>query len=223
MDDKEYTYDLNSDVDVTINGKNRNVDDLEDYLGEYSFAVDLEFDNDGDVTKIKATLTEAAEGELKDIVESTDTLTISAAGLTLDLELAGSVDITLNDDDISLSDLNKELDYAFRDELIYVELEYNKSGKVDKIDAYWENVHGELKDVDTKDDEIKVDSDWYVMLSKAEYVYKLSSAVDADDYRNLSRYSSSVDGLEDFLASGRAKQAASQHLCLQTFSNCFIM
>lgn len=30
-------------------------------------------------------------------------------------------------------------------------------------------------------------------------------------------------GLEDFLASGHAKQAASLHLCLQTFSNCFIM
>lgn len=30
-------------------------------------------------------------------------------------------------------------------------------------------------------------------------------------------------GLEDFVASGHAKQATSLHLCLQTFSNCFIV
>ncbi|MBR4114341.1 MAG: S-layer homology domain-containing protein [Anaerotignum sp.] len=201
--DKEYTYDLNSNVDVTINGRNRDVEDLENYLGEYAFDVALEFDGDGDVSKINATLTEANAGELKDIVESTDTLTISAAGLTIDLELASGVDITLDGDDISLTELNDELDYAFGDERIYVELEYNKNGKVDKIDAYWENIVGELREVDRDKDtiDVKVGSSTktYDVASDVEIVYTISSAVDTDKYGKASDYASSLRGLRTFL------------------------
>ena len=199
VDDKEYTYDLAKDVDVEINGKGRDLDDLEDYLGEYTFEVELEFDDDGDVCKIEATLTEANEGELKDIVESKDTMTISAAGLTVELELAGSVDVTLNGDDVSLSELNEELDYAYGDSRIYVELTYNSSDKVKAIEAYWEDVHGELDDIDVDEDEIKVDGDWYYIDRDAEFVYKLAASVDEDKYSSLNRYDDDIDGLEDFL------------------------
>ena len=199
VDDKEYTYDLADDVDVEINSKNRDLEDLEDYLGEYQFDVELEFDDDGDVCKIEATLTEANEGELRDIVEDAGMIAISAAGLTIKLDLASSVDITLDGEDISLSELNDELDYAYGDSLIYVELTYNSSDKVKAIEAYWEDVHGELDDIDTDEDEIKVDGDWYYIDRDAEFVYKLASSVDEDKYSSLSRYDDDIDGLEDFL------------------------
>lgn len=199
VDDKEYTYDLAKDVDVKINGKGRDLDDLEDYLGEYTFEVELEFDDDGDVCTIEATLTEANEGELKDIVESKDIMTISAAGLTVELELASSVKATLNGDDISLRELNEELDYAYGDSMIYVELTYNSSDKVKTIEAYWEDVHGELDDIDTDENEIKVDGDWYYIGRNAEFVYKLAASVDEHKYSSLNRYDDDIDGLEDFL------------------------
>ena len=132
-------------------------------------------------------------------MEDAGTIAISAAGLTIKLDLASSVDITLDGEDISLSELNDELDYAYGDSLIYVELTYNSSDKVKAIEAYWEDVHGELDDIDTDEDEIKVDGDWYYIDRDAEFVYKLASSVDEDKYSSLSRYDDDIDGLEDFL------------------------
>ena len=119
----------------------------------------LEFDNDGDVSGIEATLKEASEGELKDIVESMNRISIKAAGLSLDLTLASSVDVTLGGKEVTLTELNNQIDYAFGDSRIYVELGYNSSGKVDEIVAYWEDVVGKLADIDEDNDEITVKVD----------------------------------------------------------------
>ncbi|MBQ5588682.1 MAG: hypothetical protein IIU70_00885, partial [Anaerotignum sp.] len=199
VDDKDFTYDLTRDVDVKINGKNKNLNDLKEYMGEYTFTVELEFDRDGDVTKIDATLAEVGEGELKDIVEKDDMITVSAAGMSVELELASSVDITLDGDDITLTNLNSELDDAYGSSRIYVELDYDKYGRVDEITAYWEDVRGELVAVETRDAEIRVDRTWYMLDRDAEFVYKLSTSVDDSKYSKVSRYDADAYGLDDFL------------------------
>ena len=202
VDDKKYTYDLAEDVDVEIDGKDRDVEDLMDNIGAYRFEVKLEFDKDGDVSKIEATLKEASEGELKDIVESANRISIRAAGLSLDLTLASSVDVTLDGEEVTLTELNNQIDYAFGDSRIYVELGYNSSGKVDEIVAHWEDVVGELTDVNEDDDEIIVKTsdgkETYELGRSVEFVYKLGASVDEDDYKSLSRYDDDLDGLMDF-------------------------
>ena len=201
VDGKNYTYDLANDVDVDINGKNRDVEDLEEYLGSYTFDVELGFDSRGDVIEIKATMKEASEGELRYIDE--DVISIRAADISMELDLASSVDITLGGKSMTISKLNDELDYAYGDSRIYVELEYNSSGKVDEITAYWEDVFGELTAVDEDDDKITVkegsSTEKYYLGRNVEFVYKLSNGVDEEDYKTLSRYGDDLDGLMDFM------------------------
>jgi len=203
VDDKEYTYDISSKVDVEINGRSRDVEDLIDYLGEYKFEVELEFDDDDEVSLIEATLTEASEGELKDIVESKNKLTITAASLNIDLTLASSVDVTLGGEDITLEELNDELDYIGGGANIYVELEFDKNDKVKTITAHWEDVVGELVDVNEDDEEITVEVSGkekdYEMDRDVEFVFKLGTSVDEDDYKKLSKYDDDIEGLLEFL------------------------
>ena len=202
-DDTDYTYDLADDVDVTINGKNRDVDDLMEYVKNYSFTVKLSFDSDGDVCEIEATLTEAADGYLKDMVEDAGTITVDAAGMNLKLDMASSVDVTLDGEEVTLSELNEQIDYVGGGSRIYVELAYNSSGKVKEITAYWEDVYGELIEINEDDDEITVKVDGkkedYEISTKVDFVYKLASTVDEDDYKKNLKYGDDLDGLQDFL------------------------
>lgn len=197
---KSYTYDLAKDVDVTINGKNRDVEDLVEYMDIYGFDVELAFDKSGDVKEIKATMEQASEGELRYIDK--DVLSIRAADMTLELDLASSVDITLDGEDMTISELDAQLDYAYGDSRIYVELKYNSSGKVTKITAHWEDVFGELTDVDDDDERITVKvgskTEKYYLSRKVKVSYQLSGSVDKDDYKTLSRYGDDLDGLMDF-------------------------
>lgn len=201
--DTKYVYDLAKDVDVTINGKSRDLSDLLDQFKSYSFNVKLAFDNQGDVSEIEATLAETKEGYLKDLVEDAKTITITAAGLNLKLDLASSVKVTLDGDEVTLSKLNNELDYAYGSSRIYVELAYNSSGDVKTITALWEDYYGELTAVDTKDDEITVKIDGkketFDISTRADIIYKLASTVDEDDYKRNLNYDDDLDGLQDFL------------------------
>ncbi|MBQ7103651.1 MAG: hypothetical protein IJN89_06295, partial [Anaerotignum sp.] len=203
VDDKEYTYDISDDVDVEINGKNRDVEDLIDYIDEYKFEVSLEFDDDDEVSLIEATLTEASEGELKDIIESKNKLTIVAASLSIDLTLADDVDVTLGGKDITLEELNEELDDIGGGANIYVELGFDKNDKVDEIIAHWEDVVGELVDVDEDDEEITVEvsrkDKTYELDRDVEFVFKLGASVDEDDYKKLSKYDDDIEGLMEFM------------------------
>lgn len=201
--EKEYTYDLADEVDVTINGKSRDVSDLIDSYKEYSFTVKLGFNNDGDVCEITAEMADAKEGYLRDLVEEKKTITVTAAGLNLKMDLASSVTVTLGGESITLSKLNSELDYAYGDSQIYVELGYNSSGEVKTITAVWEDARGELISVDRKADEITVRTDdgkkTFEISTRAEFVYKLSSTADEDDYKRNLRYDEDLYGLQDFL------------------------
>ena len=201
--EKDYTYSLADDVDVTINGKNRDVSDLIDSYKDYSFNVTLGFDKNGDVCEITAEMADAKEGYLRDLVEDKRTITVTAAGLNIKMDLASSVTVKLGGESISLTKLNSELDYAYGDSQIYVELGYNGSGEVKTITAFWEDARGELVSVDRRADEIEVRIDGskktFEISTRAEFVYKLSAAADADDYKRNLRYDEDLYGLQDFL------------------------
>ena len=201
--EKDYTYGLADDVDVTINGKNRDVSDLIDSYKDYSFNVTLGFDKNGDVCEITAEMADAKEGYLRDLVEDKRTITVTAAGLNIKMDLASSVTVKLGGESISLTKLNSELDYAYGDSQIYVELGYNGSGEVKTITASWEDARGELVSVDRRADEIEVRIDGskktFEISTRAEFVYKLSAAADADDYKRNLRYDEDLYGLQDFL------------------------
>ena len=199
--EKDYTYGLADDVDVTINGKNRDVSDLIDSYKDYSFNVTLGFDKNGDVCEITAEMADAKEGYLRDLVEDKRTITVTAAGLNIKMDLASSVTVRLGGESISLTKLNSELDYAYGDSQIYVELGYNGSGEVKTITAFWEDARGELVSVDRRADEIEVrvngSKKTFEISTRAEFVYKLSAA--ADDYKRNLRYDEDLYGLQDFL------------------------
>lgn len=201
--EKEYTYSLADDVDVTINGKSRDVSDLIDSYKDYSFNVTLGFDKNGDVREITAEMADAKEGYLRDLVEDKRTITVTAAGLNIKMDLASSVTVKLGGESISLTKLNSELDYAYGDSQIYVELGYNGSGEVKTITAFWEDARGELVSVDRRADEIEVrvngSKKTFEISTRAEFVYKLSAAADADDYKRNLRYDEDLYGLQDFL------------------------
>ena len=201
--EKDYTYGLADDVDVTINGKNRDVSDLIDSYKDYSFNVTLGFDKNGDVCEITAEMADAKEGYLRDLVEDKRTITVTAAGLNIKMDLASSVTVRLGGESISLTKLNSELDYAYGDSQIYVELGYNGSGEVKTITAFWEDARGELVSVDRRADEIEVRVDGskktFEISTRAEFVYKLSAAADEDDYKRNLRYDEDLYGLQDFL------------------------
>ncbi len=201
--EKDYTYSLADDVDVTINGKSRDVSDLIDSYKDYSFNVTLGFDKNGDVCEITAEMADAKEGYLRDLVEDKRTITVTAAGLNIKMDLASSVAVKLGGESISLTKLNSELDYAYGDSQIYVELGYNGSGEVKTITAFWEDARGELVSVDRRADEIEVrvngSKKTFEISTRAEFVYKLSAAADADDYKRNLRYDEDLYGLQDFL------------------------
>ena len=201
--EKDYTYGLADDVDVTINGKNRDVSDLIDSYKDYSFNVTLGFDKNGDVCEITAEMADAKEGYLRDLVEDKRTITVTAAGLNIKMDLASSVTVRLGGESISLTKLNSELDYAYGDSQIYVELGYNGSGEVKTITAFWEDARGELVSVDRRADEIEVrvngSKKTFEISTRAEFVYKLSAVADADDYKRNLRYDEDLYGLQDFL------------------------
>ncbi len=196
---KEHSYDLASSLEVTVNGKSRSLTDLINYFGEYEFEAELKFDKYEDVIGIYATIDKVESGVLRDIVDE-EYITVKAADINWEFDLASSVDIMLEDEEVTLKELDREIDYATRDSQLYVDLEYNSSGAVTAIDAYWEDATGELKKVYSDNNEIKVGSQTYDVARKVEISYKLSTSVDTADYRSAKNYKSDLEGLDKFLS-----------------------
>lgn len=203
---KEITNSFASDVDVKINGKSRAVSDLKKNYDTYTFEVKLEFDNKGRVSKVDAEITEVEEGILKDINEDKETITVTAGSIDVVLELASSVKLTLDDDSISLRNLNKELDYSSDKSYITVDLTYNSSGDVSKVKAEWSEdkpTKGDLYSIDTADDEIRIRTNsgekyTYSVDEDVRVSYSFSANVNERKYDKPSEYASSLRGLKKF-------------------------
>ncbi len=156
VDKKDIEYNLAKDVSVKINGKRADLEDLKDNYKDINYTVKLEFDKNDDVSAITAEFDKPDSGQLKDIDEKKETITVISSGIDMKLRLDTDADITLDGKDVTLSKLNKELDYTSGKNQIKVGLKYNRDGDVIKLTAEWQNVKdikpekGELKDVNTK-------------------------------------------------------------------------
>ena len=189
-----FSYDLlddTDDIDVTLNGKSADFDDLKDKYKEYDIRAELSFKNK-QVSKIVAVNTEADKGELRAIDE--DEITILVDGDKFTYNLDDDVEVTLEDDDYSLSKLIK----AFNDyENFEVKLKFNSSkSKVTEIEADYASskrkVKGDLDGISSS--YIKVGGKKYYLskdFNKDDDVYG-----DAKDYDDLDDKYDDGDGTD---------------------------
>lgn len=189
-----FSYDLlddTDDIDVTLNGKSADFDDLKDKYKEYDIRTELSFKNK-QVSKIVAVNTEADKGELRAIDE--DEITILVDGDKFTYNLDDDVEVTLEDDDYSLSKLIK----AFNDyENFEVKLKFNSSkSKVTEIEADYASskrkVKGDLDGISSS--YIKVGGKKYYLskdFDKDDDVYG-----DAKDYDDLDDKYDDGDGTD---------------------------
>lgn len=189
-----FSYDLlddTDDIDVTLNGKSADFDDLKDKYKEYDIRAELSFKNK-QVSKIVAVNTEADKGELRAIDEDEITILVDGDKFTYDLD--DDVEVTLENDDYSLSKLIK----AFNDyENFEVKLKFNSSkSKVTEIEADYASSKREVKgDLDgISSSYIKVDGKKYYLskdFDKDDDVYG-----DAKDYDDLDDKYDDGDGTD---------------------------
>lgn len=189
-----FSYDLlddTDDIDVTLNGKSADFDDLKDKYKEYDIRAELSFKNK-QVSKIVAVNTEADKGELRAIDEDEITILVDGDKFTYDLD--DDVEVTLEDDDYSLSKLIK----AFNDyENFEVKLKFNSpKSKVTEIEADYASSKREVKgDLDgISSSYIKVDGKKYYLskdFDKDDDVYG-----DAKDYDDLDDKYDDGDGTD---------------------------
>ena len=189
-----FSYDLlddTDDIDVTLNGKSADFDDLKDKYKEYDIRAELSFKNK-QVSKIVAVNTEADEGELRAIDEDEITILVDGDKFTYDLD--DDVEVTLEDDDYTLSKLIKDFeDY----ENFEVKLKFNSSkSKVTEIEADYASSKREVKgDLDgISSSYIKVDGKKYYLskdFDKDDDVYG-----DAKDYDDLDDKYDDGDGTD---------------------------
>nr|WP_294657038.1 S-layer homology domain-containing protein [uncultured Anaerotignum sp.] len=189
-----FSYDLlddTDDIDVTLNGKSADFDDLKDKYKEYDIRAELSFKNK-QVSKIVAVNTEADKGELRAIDEDEITILVDGDKFTYDLD--DDVEVTLEDDDYTLSKLIKDFeDYENFD----VKLKFNSSkSKVTEIEAEYSSSKREVKgDLDgISSSYIKVDGKKYYLskdFDKDDDVYG-----DAKDYDDLDDKYDDGDGTD---------------------------
>lgn len=189
-----FSYDLlddTDDIDVTLNGKSADFDDLKNKYKEYDIRAELSFKNK-QVSKIVAVNTEADKGKLRAIDEDEITILVDGDKFTYDLD--DDVEVTLEDDDYSLSKLIK----AFNDyENFEVKLKFNSSkSKVTEIKADYASSKREVKgDLDgISSSYIKVDGKKYYLskdFDKDDDVYG-----DAKDYNVLDDKYDDGDGTD---------------------------
>lgn len=182
-DGDTFTYDLlddTDDIDVTLNGKSADFDDLKDKYKDYDIEAELSFKNK-QVSKIVAVNTEADEGELRAIDEDEITILVDGDKFTYDLD--DDVEVTLEDDDYTLSKLIKDFnDYENFD----VKLKFNSSkSKVTEIEAEYSSskreVEGDLEGISST--WIKVDGKKYYLADDFDEEDDISG--DVDDYDEL--------------------------------------
>lgn len=182
-DGDTFTYELlddTDDIDVTLNGKSSDIDDLKDKYKDYDIEAELSFKNK-QVSKIVAVNTEADEGELRDIDEDEIVILVDGDKFTYDLD--DDVEVTLEGDDYTLSKLIDDFnDYENFD----VKLTFNSSKtKVTEIEADYASskreVEGDLTDISSS--WIEVDDDKYYLADDFDKEDDISG--DVDDYDEL--------------------------------------
>jgi len=204
----DLTYRLSGDVEVTINNKKRSVSTLKEYIDLYEYDVVLEFNSLERVSKVEAEMKEPEKGYLRDIVEDDETIMVEAGDVDVKLQLTSTAGLYLEGDSISLSKLNDELDYTDSKTKLRVELTYDSSGRVKKLEAEWEEekpTSGDLYKVYPNDNEIVIEDTkgkryTHTVKESVEITYSFSANSNEHWYDKPDEYGSNLRGLRSFLS-----------------------
>lgn len=191
-----HTYKLDSDADVKVDGKSKDIDYLKDNYKDTSYRVALtinRYDEVTDIVAVKETMSNS-KGIIKDITSSKIEIK-DKDGATHTYELlddTDDIDVTINGRSSSFDDLKKKYeDYDYEAELSF------KNKQVSKITAVnTEADKGELRSIDKDEISILVDGD--------KITFDLDDDVEVeldDDEITLSKFISKfndIDDLENF-------------------------
>ncbi len=214
-----YTYDIDDDVSVKLDGSSSTVSKLDDALDDANdddekINITLTLNSSDDVKTIVATTDDDDDDDYdteKGTLISVDKWEISAkiSSKTKTYEFAsGTIDIKLDGSSADEDDLDDALDDLDDDEIITVTLYLNSDDEVKKVVAKTEDEDDEDEDkpekgylysIDPSDDKFVIkDSSgdkytWYTTSSvKVTYDINDDDEYDEDDYED------DLDGLEDF-------------------------
>ena len=213
----DYTYDLDSDVRVTLDGSSSTVSKLDSafesaHRNDEKIQITLTLNSKDDVTKIVAEYDDATSSKdtAKGILRSLDSweISIKSGSSTKKYNFtSGDNTITLDGRSSSVSRLQSALDDLDRDEVISVTLYLNSRDEVTKVvakivdesDAEDKPEKGNLTSVATSSGRIIIEDDsdksytWYTS-SDVRIYYDLSRNYDEDDYK------STLSGLKSLLS-----------------------
>lgn len=191
-----HTYKLDSDADVKVDGKSKDIDYLKDNYKDTSYRVALtinRYDEVTDIVAVKETMSNS-KGIIKDITSSKIEIK-DKDGETHTYELlddTDDIDVTINGRSSSFSDLKKKYEnYDYEAELSF------KNKQVSKIKAVnTEADEGQLRSIDKDEITIVVDDD------KISFDLDDDVEVELDDEEiTLSKFISKfndIDDLENF-------------------------
>lgn len=203
---KTYNYDINSDVDVEIDGKSSKLSTLTDRYENNPYTVALTLDRYDGVSKISATTKNSglSKGTLKEVSSSKIKITVDGKSYEYDLD---NPEIKIDGKKISLSDLKN----GYKDYTYEVELTFNSKGEVSGITGKNQKAtKGTLKNIEPRRDQIEITAggvnytydfadDIRVTLDgSSSSVSKLDSAFeDANYYKEEIKISLSLDSHDD--------------------------
>lgn len=164
---KTYSYYLDPDVDVEIDGKSSKLSTITENYDSAPYSVALTLDRYDSVTKISATSKNSglSKGTLKEITSSTIKITVDGKSYQYDLK---DPSIKIDNKSVSLSSLKS----SYKDYTYTVELTFNSKGEVtDIVGKNTAATKGTLRYVETKKDQIAITA------GDVNYTYDLDSDV----------------------------------------------
>lgn len=165
---KEYTYDLNDDIEVTVDGKSSTVSKLITAYESSGYRVVVTLDRYEGVTDLVATAKNStiSSGTLSSL--STSTIKIKSGSTTYTYDLNSSATVKVDGTTISMANFRK----VYADYTYTVSLTFNSSGDVTAIVAKNTSAtSGVMKNIEPKKETIEVTAGY------VNYTYDFASSV----------------------------------------------
>jgi len=213
----KYTYDIDSDVSVKLDGSSSTVSKLDRALTDKGkneeIKIELTLNSKDKVTKITATYEdedtaeETVKGELREVDLHEIKVRVDSKTKRYYFT-SGSITITLDGKSISESDLDDELDDLRSDEVITATLYLNSGDEVFKVvakivdedDAEDKPKEGNLYKVETSDDEIVIkDKSGTKYTWETKSSVKVSYSINDKKTYDKDNYDNNLSGLKRFL------------------------
>ncbi|WP_317854903.1 S-layer homology domain-containing protein [Chakrabartyella piscis] len=180
-----YTYYIDDeDIDVEIDGKSADLDDLKDmYDDDYELRISVDVDRDDNLEEVWAWTDSSAEAEGELVSVSSSKIVIEVDGDDYSYSLSDDLDIEIDGTSISLTTFKSAAsDYEYD-----VELAFDSSGDVKEIiGTNQDPTYGELRDI-REDDYVKITA------GGVNYTYDLYSSLTI----KLEGKTADIDDLDD--------------------------